>query len=161
MSPAQTTETIAQALPQKVSILKKRLNLSRGFTLIELLVVIAIIGILATVLITQFGSARGKARDSKRVSDITNLRTALELYYDSYSQYPSTTDWTTATSNFVTKYAPGGKQPATEYAYTLSGAGYTLSACLELYNATILPDLTPPADCSSPACGCKYEVTQQ
>lgn len=48
----------------------------------ELLVVIAIIGVLATLLLLQLGGARGKARDTKRISDVTQLRTALEQYFD-------------------------------------------------------------------------------
>ncbi len=50
--------------------------------MIELLVVIAIIGVLATLLLLQLGSARAKARDAKRISDTTQIRTALEQYFD-------------------------------------------------------------------------------
>ncbi len=59
-----------------------KLNKEKGFTLVELLVVIAIIGVLATLLLLQLGGARGKARDAKRISDVAQLRTALEQYYD-------------------------------------------------------------------------------
>lgn len=59
-----------------------RINKNKGFTLIELLVVIAIIGVLATLLLLQLGSARAKARDAKRISDVTQIRTALEQYFD-------------------------------------------------------------------------------
>jgi type II secretion system protein G len=60
----------------------------KGFTLIELLVVIAIIGLLSTLAVVALGSARVKARDAKRVSDIKQIQTALELYYTDHSGYP-------------------------------------------------------------------------
>jgi len=50
-----------------------------GFTLIELLVVIAIIGLLSTLAVVSLNSARGKARDAKRVSDIKQLSTIIEM----------------------------------------------------------------------------------
>lgn len=70
----------------------KAFNLNKGFTLIELLVVIGIIGVLATLLISQLGVARAKSRDAKRVSDINQVRNALELYFDDNGEYLKTTD---------------------------------------------------------------------
>jgi prepilin-type N-terminal cleavage/methylation domain-containing protein len=61
---------------------------NRGFTLIELLVVIAIIGLLATIVMVSVNSARAKARDAKRISDIEQLRKSLEMYYDTNGTYP-------------------------------------------------------------------------
>ena len=60
-----------------------------GFTLIELLVVISIIGFLATASMVVFNNVRKKARDGKRMSDISQFQTALELYYDENNSYPN------------------------------------------------------------------------
>lgn len=62
-----------------------------GFTLIELLVVIAIIGLLATIVTVSVNSARAKSRDAKRKSELRQIQTALELYYDKYNTYPVST----------------------------------------------------------------------
>lgn len=63
---------------------------NKGFTLIELLVVIAVIGILAAVVLASLNSARGKARDTRRISDLKQIQTALELYHTDNGSYPST-----------------------------------------------------------------------
>jgi len=60
----------------------------KAFSLIELLVVITIIGILSTVASVSLGSSREKARDAKRLSDIKQIQTSLEMYYDAKRQYP-------------------------------------------------------------------------
>jgi len=67
------------------------MNNKKGFTLIELLVVIAIIGLLSTLAVVALGSARKKANDSKRLADVKQVQTALELYYTDNNSYPTTT----------------------------------------------------------------------
>src|SRR5688572_28981784 len=61
----------------------------KGFTLIELLVVIAIIGLLSTLAVVALNSARQKSRDTKRVADVKQIQTALELYYADEDGYPA------------------------------------------------------------------------
>jgi len=54
----------------------------KGFTLIELLVVIAIIGLLSTLAVISLNSARSKARDAQRVSDVRQLASLIEFERD-------------------------------------------------------------------------------
>ncbi|MEI7620552.1 MAG: prepilin-type N-terminal cleavage/methylation domain-containing protein, partial [Candidatus Falkowbacteria bacterium] len=64
-----------------------------AFTLIELLVVIAIIGILATVSVIAFQNARAKSRDAKRIGDVKQVQTALELFFNDQNRYPTADEW--------------------------------------------------------------------
>lgn len=52
----------------------------KGFTLIELLVVIAIIGVLSSVVLASLNTARERAANAKRLSDMKQIQNALELY---------------------------------------------------------------------------------
>jgi len=56
--------------------------MKKGFTLVELLVVIAILALLMSIVIVTLNPAEilRKTRDTKRVSDLNSLRTALNLY---------------------------------------------------------------------------------
>ena len=74
-------------MKQKVKTINNLRN-GKGFTLIELLVVIAIIGTLAAVVLVSLNSARAKSRDAKRIADVRQMMTALELYYNDQNQYP-------------------------------------------------------------------------
>lgn len=52
----------------------------RGLTLIELMVVILIIALIATIAVIAVRNARAKARDAKRVYDISQYAKALTIY---------------------------------------------------------------------------------
>lgn len=63
-------------------------------SLVVLVVVVASItmmGLLSTLAIVALNSARQKSRDSKRVADVKQIQTALELYYVDNDQYPLAT----------------------------------------------------------------------
>jgi prepilin-type N-terminal cleavage/methylation domain-containing protein len=65
----------------------------KGFTLIELLVVIAIIGILSSVVLASLNTAKNKANDAKRMTDLNAIQTALEMYASTYNSYPVSPTW--------------------------------------------------------------------
>lgn len=67
-----------------------RKNNKEGFTLIELLVVVAIIGLLASIVLVSLNRARIKARDARRLADMQQIYTALNMYYGDYSCLPFT-----------------------------------------------------------------------
>ena len=61
---------------------------NQGFTLIELLVVIAIIGVLSSVITASLGTARGKARDAQRISDLQQIEKAIAIYTNDTNRFP-------------------------------------------------------------------------
>ena len=112
-----------------------------GFTLIELLVVIAIIGLLSTLAVVALNNARMKSRDAKRVSDIKQIQTALELYYNDANAYPAALGSTIASSGVTYMAAvPSNPSPVNDgscaagstYTYTAatSNTSYTLQYCI-------------------------------
>ncbi|MDD4412907.1 MAG: type II secretion system protein [Patescibacteria group bacterium] len=112
----------------------------KGFTLIELLVVIVIIGILATLTTVALSTARVKARDAKRISDIKQMQTALELYYNEENTYPPTSALAVGQAlvgaqslkTFMGKI-PAGPNTGETYTYAQinGGTSYTLGYTLE------------------------------
>jgi type II secretion system protein G len=117
----------------------------KGFTLIELLIVIAIIGLLSTIITVAMGNARLKARDAKRMADLKQIQTALELYNNEKESYPTGTSATLGSgsfaclnaSGFTTAGCPGafmGTVPADPgtFAYVYTGASSTYSVAVTL-----------------------------
>jgi len=132
---------------------------SKGFTLIELLVVIAIIGILSSVVLASLNSARKKARDARRLADIKQIQTALDLYFDaSNSEYPSGGVYNAALASLVSggfiPVLPSDPLASQSYEYcasSVTGAtSYNLAATLEEANN---PALNADADADVTTCG--------
>ena len=128
--------------------MKKALpNEGQAFTLIELLVVIAIIGLLATLATVALNNARAKSRDAKRVADVKQIQTALELFFNDKGRYPLTAEFNTGSlfstsTNGTTTYMvaiPSAPTPAdgacstsnNQYVYSgVDGSSYALNYCL-------------------------------
>lgn len=106
----------------------------KGFTLVELLVVIAIIGLLSTLAVTALGGARAKARDARRLSDVKQVQTSLELYYTDQADYPT--------------HAGSGTKLGSASAKCLSytnttTSGFTATCGTTVYMSSVPTDPTP------------------
>ncbi len=111
-----------------------------AFTLVELLVAVSIIGLLASIVIASLNNSRQKARDSRRVADIREIRSALELYYTDVREYP---DDIYAVSGSI-----AGKYISTVSKDTYRNTNY-------FYNA--LQNNSPtPLDCTAVTGSCHY-----
>lgn len=86
-----------------------------GFTLIELSIVVALIGMLSVAGGASYVGALRSSRDARRKSDLTQIKSALELYRADNSKYPvSLTDL-----SLPKKYINVPKDPInqSDYAY--------------------------------------------
>lgn len=116
----------------------KKINF-RGFTLIELLVVVMVIGVLATLLMTNYVAVRARSRDAERKADLRQIQSALELYRSDIGTYPGSLPncGNSLTGGGVTYMQKIPCDPEnTDYYYSgaYSNTAYTLAACLENVN---------------------------
>jgi len=91
----------------KLRLLRKTRN-DVGFTLIELLVSISIIAIISAIASMSFSVAQKKARDSRRIQDMSSLQKAAEQYYTftSYKYPASAGKWTSGNGEVVLDVFP-------------------------------------------------------
>ena len=107
---------------------------NKGFTLIELLVVIDIIGILSSVVLASLNTARGKGNDAKIKAQLSGLRAAAEIYYDTAGNYGAASSdlcsaafFADATSGMLT-YTTASNYPGTPTITCRTiGTGYAVS----------------------------------
>ncbi len=114
----------------------------KGFTLVEILVVVTIISLLASIAAISYSRFIKQSRDSRRKTDIEQIRAAIELYRNFKSAYPSalTFDGTGEVSDAGVVYmsrVPSDPLSASDtnntYYYASSGTfqDYTICAYLE------------------------------
>jgi prepilin-type N-terminal cleavage/methylation domain-containing protein len=102
----------------------------RAFTMVEILVVVAIIGILTAVVYANFSQARAVARDNMRKNDLKNLQLAIELYKETYGEYPAS-----CTGNPV-----NGTHPHWGGSETYDPAATWLQSCPTDYIVGLVPE---------------------
>jgi len=132
------------------------MNSNKGFTLIEILVVVAIIGVLASIVLVGLGGARRQGGDAKRIAELREVQTGLELYFTKCGFYPggasgsacTTTDpvsWAdlqtalTGAGLGITAVPNDPAAPTKEYGYAVRSdrQAYVLAASLSADNAAL------------------------
>lgn len=63
-----------------------------GFTIVELLVSIVIIAVLGAIVIVSYTGITSKANEAAMVSDLSNAKKQLSIYYAEYNVYPTSLD---------------------------------------------------------------------
>ncbi len=63
----------------------------RGFTLAEVLIVIALLGILASIVVLNFGGSETTAKEKTLRANLSSLRSAIQLYKADHGRYPCAT----------------------------------------------------------------------
>ena len=136
---------------------RKSLNVVKGFTLIELLVVSTIIITLIGIGSVSYVRALQTSRDSRRKTDLEQIRQALETYRSENGSYPTTATWKNSGVLYPTYLTTIPSDPKAGYLYgyiRTTATTYVLCAALEV--------TTTPISCGTGTCGtgtCSYAAT--
>jgi len=113
-------------------------TLQRGFTLVELLIVVIILALLAAIVVPQFASSTDDAKVASLDSTLSNVRAAIDLYYQQHGEYPAAN---AATTSACTSGTAGSGAANSEAAFLDQLAYYTNAdgeACTQ-QNGTAFP----------------------
>ena len=105
----------------------KRLSI-QGFTLVELLIVVIILAILAAIIVPQFATSTDDAKAAALQSNLANIRSAIEFYYQEHGEYPGRNIATGATCGVGAAVAAGAAN--SEEAFIAQMTRYTNDAGL-------------------------------
>ncbi len=145
-------------------------NISKisGFTLIEILIAMAVVAILSASVLIGLNPIRAQARDARRISDLQQVRTGLELHFAKVGGYPVVTvggnqSWddlesALSTANIGVPRIPHDPQPGRTYEYSSDGNGYILKTTFESASVNLNEDIDNNSnvplyglDCDDPA----------
>jgi prepilin-type N-terminal cleavage/methylation domain-containing protein len=106
------------------------MNNKSGFSFIELLVTVTIVAVLMVGAVVSYRTSTAKARDSKRIGDMEQIRTALDMYRADYGIYPAVASGEPSglTPDYISAYPEGPQgdtylysQPIADYTYQIYG----------------------------------------
>lgn len=117
--------------------MSKHRNL-RAFTLIELLVVISIIGMLSSVVLSSLNTARNRARNAAVRSQLSQVRTAAALLFDTTGTFDTLCTAGTNTGEMYRSAHANGTQTADQ------------SMCISSAQANCMNNLTTVACAVAP-----------
>jgi type II secretion system protein G len=127
--------------------MKMRAPKQKGFTIVELLIVIVVIAILAAISIVAYNGIQQRARDTKRASDIGQVKKMLELYKADVGAYPAVCsggdnagcNLSNVSTALVPKYTPSipldPRNPTTYYHYVKGTGNDSYAIYIQGYEA--------------------------
>ena len=108
-------------------MIKKFFKQRQGFTLVEIVAVLAILGMMAIMLMPSIEVASNKAKDTKMVSDLVSLDSAVKLYRMENEEFPSNLDQLSNDGYVADKVYKDAMNKNFEYNFSNVNDTYTLT----------------------------------